>query len=386
MRVLVCPQSFTGTLTAVQAAEAMASGWRRRAPHDEVTTAPLSDGGPGFVHVVETALGGLSVGVTVSDALGREVPASVLVVEAAGRRTAYVEAAQAAGLHLLEAHERDPEVTSSAGVGALVGAALAEGATRIVVGTGGLATNDGGAGFLAALGAGDPDDLQRGGGALGSLPDEALLGLRDAKARLHGVELVLATESRTPLLGFSGTSATRSARKGASPKASQRLEGALGRFTDVANRALPSVPDLMTGLPRRLDREPGAGAGGGLGYALLLLGAARVSAVDLVLDAWGVEDLLARHDLVLTGQGCLDWEALRDSVVAGVSAITARRGLPAVVLAGQVLVGRRETMSAGIAGAYAVVDGRVDVAAAMADPVGTLAARAERLAGTWSPG
>lgn len=385
MRVLFCPESFTGTLTAVQAAEAMAAGWRRGAPHDDLTLAPLSEGDTGFLHVVEEALGGVTVAVTVSDPLGRPVPAAVLLVDEGPGRTAYVESAQAAGLHLLNADERKPMLTSSYGVGQLIEAAMAEGADRIIVGLGSAATNDGGAGLLAALGGGDRFALSGGGGALTDLSVESLAGLPELAGRLAGVDLVVATEETLPLLGFHGTSALGAEGRGADPVQAQELELRLGQFTDLVNRVLPPPTDLLTGLPRRIEREPGAGAGGGVGYALMMLGGARTSAVDLVMRAWDFDALLRRHDLVITGEGCFDWASLRDSVATGAAQAAARLGLPAVVLAGQVQVGRRETMSTGVAGAYAVAERPLDVASAMADPVGSLAARAERLARTWSP-
>src|ERR1035437_8217723 len=132
----------------------MAEGWRRSAPQDDLTLVPLSDGGPGFTDVMSRALGGATVSVTVLDPLGRPVPAVILMVDVGGRRTAYIESAQACGLHLLSEGERNPMVASTYGVGQLLAAAVAEGATCVVVGLGGSGTNDGGAGLLAALGAG----------------------------------------------------------------------------------------------------------------------------------------------------------------------------------------------------------------------------------------
>ncbi len=385
MRVLICPESFTGTLTAVQAAEAMAAGWNRGAPHDDLTLAPLSAGDTGFLSVIEAALRSITVATTVSDPLGRPVPAGVLLVDEGPSRTAYIEAAQAAGLHLLAADERRPLLTSSYGVGQLIDVALAEGADRIVVGLGGTATNDGGAGLLGALGAGDERALCRGGAGLATLQAGDLEGLDAVWQRLSRVELVAATEETLPLLGLKGTSAVGAPAKGADPQEAQLLESCLGHLTDVVAQVRPARTDLLTGLPQRPEREPGAGAGGGLGYALFLLGATRDSAVEVVQRAWGFDGLLQRHDLVLTGEGCFDWKSLRDSVAAGAARAAGSVGRPAVVLAGQVQVGRRETMAAGVAGAYAVAERPLDVATAMADPVGTLAARAERLARTWSP-
>ena len=386
MRVLIAPDSFGSTLGPVQAATAMGEGWRAGAPHDEVELLPLSDGGPGFLDVLARALGGTTVATTVSDPLGREVPAAVLVAEREGRRTAYVEASQATGLHLLGADERDPALTSTWGVGQLVQTALDEGAHKVVLGVGGGATNDAGAGLLAALGAGPASALARGGLALGAAPPDALIGLPGLVDRLAGVDLVVATDEDTPLLGLQGTSAVEAPRKGASADQAQALEAAVGHFTDLVNRTLPSPPvDLLTGMPRRLDREIGAGAAGGLGYAVLALGGRRVSAVEEVLRECGFGVAAARSDLVVTGAGRVDWSTMQGSVVAGVAAATLETGRPTVLVAGECLVGRRETMSLGLAGTYAVADSPRDVEAMVADPVQTLAARTARVARTWSP-
>jgi len=385
VRVLIAPDCFTGTLTATQAAEAMAEGWLSSAPHDDLTVLPLSDGGPGFLDVLERSLAAEAVAVTVSDPLGREVPAALLVTDRGGVRTAYLETAQAAGLHLLGADERNPALTSTWGVGQLLDAAMAEGADRIVVGLGGSGTNDGGAGMLAALGAGPADVLARGGLGLGELSEEDLLGLPDVRARFAGVDIVVATDVDNPLLGLDGASAVYAPQKGASPELAQALEGALGRFAEVAGRLLPGGTDLFTGVARRLDRHPGAGAAGGLGFGLLLLGGHRVSGVEEVLRAVGFADRLGATDLVVTGEGSLDWQSLHGKAVTGVAAAALERAVPAIVVAGQVFLGRRETMSLGLSGCYAVAETPEQVDAAMADPVGTLTERVARVARTWSP-
>ncbi|GAA4716058.1 glycerate kinase [Pedococcus ginsenosidimutans] len=386
MHVVIAPDCFTGTLTAQQAAQAIADGWRRTAPQDLLTLLPLSDGGPGFLDVLGGALpDAQTLAVTVADPLGREVPAAVLVVEGDSGRTAYVESAQSAGLHLLDAGERDPALTSTWGVGQLLEAALTTGATRIVVGLGGSSTNDGGAGLLAALGVGRPADLARGGLSLGELGDDALSGLDAVRERFAPVELVLASDVESPLLGLQGASAVFAPQKGASPELAQALEGALGRYVEVVRRTLPETTDLLTGKPVRLDKQPGAGAAGGLGYALYLLGGRRVSGVGEVLSAVGFRDLLAAADLVVTGEGSFDWQSLQGKVVAGVATVALETATPSIVIAGQTLVGRREAMTLGLSGTYAVATSREQVEAAMADPVGTLAARAARVAATWSP-
>ncbi len=385
MRVVIAPDCFTGTLTAPQAAEALAAGWSRAAPGDELVSVPLSDGGPGFVDTLAAGLGGQTLAVTVDDPLGRPVPASVLVVPGAEGSTAYVESAQACGLHLLSAAERDPGRTSTYGVGQLLLAALDAGARRIVVGLGGSGTNDAGAGMLAALGVGTAERLARGGLALAGAVASDLDGLDAAAERFRGVQLVCATDVDTPLLGLQGASAVFGPQKGATPEQVQALESALGSFADVVRRARPQRRDLVTGTGVRLDRQPGAGAAGGLGFGLLLLGASRVSGVESVLAALDMPTLLAGADLVVTGEGRFDWQSLRGKVVSGVAAAAAGHGIPVVVIAGQVAVGRREAMSVGVSGLYAVAERPGEVAGALADPAARLADRAARVARTWSP-
>lgn len=386
MHVIIAPDCFTGTLTAPQAAEAMAAGWAAAAPHDRLSVVPLSDGGPGFVDVLAATLGGRMEAVVTSDPLGRDVPATVLVHTDGGRTTAYVESAQACGLHLLDAAERDPRVTSSSGVGRLIAAAADTGADRVVVGLGGSGTNDAGAGMLAALGCGRSERLGRGGLALGTLTDQEVREVADARTRLGGIELVMATDVDSPLLGLQGASAVFAEQKGATPEHAQQLEAALGHFVALVSAVLPPRRDLLSGKAIRPDKQPGAGAAGGLGYGLMLLGATRVSGVQAVLQAVGFDDLLARADLVVSGEGRFDWQSLRGKVAVGVAEAAQSVGVPAIVIAGQTLVGRRESMAAGLSGVYAVAERPSQVSASLADPAGTLAARTQRVARTWSPG
>ncbi len=380
MRLLIAPDTFTGTLTAVEAADAIALGWSRTAPGDEITRVPLSDGGPGFVDVVHASLGGDRVRVQVPGPRGDLVPAELLMVGG----TAYVESAQACGLALLDADARDPRRTSTSGVGSLVLTAVAAGAGRVVVGLGGSGTNDAGAGMLAVLGAtartaGGADAtgaLRHGGGALGQIASVDLAAARDAVA---GVELVVATDVDNPLLGLRGATATFGPQKGADRAAVMELEGALEAFAAAVGR-------------RQDGKDPavalGAGAAGGLGYALLQLGAVRVPGIATVLEVVGLADRIAAADLVVTGEGAFDWTSLRGKVVSGVAEAALAQGRACVVLAGRVDVGRREYAATGVSGAYAVVDDLrdrgLDPDAAFTDPAARLADLAERAARTWS--
>jgi len=381
VHVLIAPDCFTGTLTAEQAASAIAEGWTRAAPADTLDVMPLSDGGPGFVDVLAANLDGQLHAVTVSDPLGRPVPATVLMVGS----VAYVESAQAAGLHLLGPDERHPTVTTTYGVGELLQAALDLGARRVVIGLGGSGTNDAGAGLLAALGVGRRERLGHGGLALAGVTADDIADLPAARGRLRGVELVIASDVDSPLLGLKGASAVFAEQKGATKHEAQELEGALSSFASVVSRAHPPAKDLLTGTPIRPEREPGAGAAGGLGYALHLLGARRVSGATAVLDAVGFDERAARADIVVTGEGLLDWQSLHGKVVVTLAEAAERHGVPVVVIPGQSVLGRRELLSAGIAGVYPVVERPAQLDAALGDPAGTLAARTVRVARTWSP-
>jgi glycerate kinase len=318
VRVLIAPDSFGGTLSAVEAAAAIAAGWRSVAPHDDVDVLPLSDGGPGFVDVLANAVpGGRLVPVDVADPLRRPVTARLLV---AGE-TAYVESAQACGLHLLAPAERDPSRTTTYGVGQLVAAALGQdGVRRVVVGLGGSGTNDGGRGAWDVLG--DP-------------PLRA------------GVELVAATDVANPLLGPNGASAVFGPQKGADRAMVLDLDDRLRAWADEVEGRL--------GRPGLRDR-PGAGAAGGLGFALYAWGAERVPGFDVVSAAVGLAGRVEAADLVVTGEGAFDAQSLRGKVPAGVAASAQQAGVPCVVVAGRVEVGRRDAAAAGVEASYAVTD------------------------------
>lgn len=364
MRLLIAPDKFAGTLTAVEAAQAIADGWRRRAPDDEVDLAPMADGGPGFVDVLHASLGGDLLAVTVSGPYGDPVPGSVLLVDG----TAYVESAQACGLHLTPEADRDPERATTRGVGELVAAAVDAGATRVVLGLGGSGTNDGGAGLLAALGAvAEPAGaLDRGPSSLASLES---VDLTAARARLGGVALVAASDVDNPMLGLIGATNVYGPQKGVAEDRKLAVDATLER--------------LAAATDKKLALAKGAGAAGGLGFALLLLGAEREPGIDLVARAVGLPDRARQADLVVTGEGAFDFSSRSGKVPYGVAQVAADAVRPCIALAGQVLIGAREMRALGVESAYSTVD-LVGEEASFADPAGSLARLAERVARTWS--
>ncbi len=365
MRVVIAPDKFAGTLSAVEAAAAMARGWARRAPGDELVEVPMSDGGPGFLDVLHAALEGDLHAVTVPDPYGAPVPAAVLRVG----DTAYVESAQAVGLHLTEPDDRRPEHGTTVGLGELLRAALETGPRRVVVGLGGSATNDAGAGMLAALGA------TAGQGSLTSGPtglaEVAEVDLGAARAAVGDVELVIASDVDNPLLGIHGATKIFGPQKGLPDERLVTVDGWLQVFADATDRKLAT----RTGT--------GAGAAGGLGFALLLLGGRRVSGLDVVAEAVGLGDLLSGAGLALTGEGAFDFSSRAGKVPYGVAQLAAEHLVPCVALAGQVLVGSREMRALGVESAYSLVE-LVGAERAMAAPSEALEQLAERTARTWS--
>jgi len=369
VRVLICPDKFAGTLSAAEAAAAVAEGWHETAPGDETVLRPLSDGGPGFVEVLAAALDGRRVPVATVDPLGRPARGEILLVGA----TAYVESAQACGLHLLAGHERNVNAATSYGLGLLLAAAVEAGAAEIVVGLGGSAVNDAGAGMLAALGAAPIDEI---GYALpyGGAPLITAAGL-GGQPRLRQVRLVAATDVDNPLTGLHGASNVYGPQKGATREDVLRLDAALDHFAGVLEKAL-GVDDLRT--------LPGGGAAGGIGAALLALGARVVSGIGLVTTLIGLEAQLDAADLVITGEGSFDHQSLRGKVAAGIAGGARDRGLPCVVVAGRNETGHREAAGAGVTETYALVDHFGSEERALAEPARGLREIAARLARQWS--
>lgn len=374
MKVLLAPDKFAGTLTAAEAVDAIRTGWLSRRPDDEVIVAPLSDGGPGFVDALHASLGGDLHALTVTGPLGQPTPATLLLVTRGRGTTAYVESAQACGLALLPraANGREPqadvaEAASTIGVGQLVAAAVDAGADEVVVGLGGSGTNDGGAGLLAALGAvAEPAKALTSGAA--GLPSLVSLDLAPAAARLTGRRLVAASDVTSPLLGLRGATNVYGPQKGLSKERLFAVDGALSGFAHLVDREAADVP--------------GAGAAGGLGYALVVLGASSRPGIDLVAEASGFAHSLRGADMVVTGEGSLDPQTFTGKVVAGVAGLAGAAGVPCVALAGRVEVGSRELRAAGIDAAYSLVEA-YGAGPALDRPGDSLRALAERVARTW---
>jgi glycerate kinase len=324
MRIIIAPQEFKGSLSAVQAAQAMAEGLRRVLSEAVLELVPMADGGPGTVEaVVAAAKHGRRMTAAAHDALGRFLQAAWGIID---EDTAVIEMAAASGLTLLTEDERDPRVASTYGTGELVQAALDAGCHRVIVGIGGSATNDGGAGMAQALGARLLDDagqdLPPGGAALARLSRIDLSGL---DPRLGQCQVLAASDVFNALCGPQGASLVYGPQKGATPEVARELDAALRRYAQVIERDLGvRVLDLA-----------GAGAAGGLGAGLVaFLGAELVLGAQLVAETVGLTQKLEGADLALTGEGRLDAQTSFGKAPWEVARLAKGCGLPVIAIAG----------------------------------------------------
>ena len=326
MRVLIAPQEFKGSLTAVEAAELISEAALRVWPDVEIDSAPLADGGPGTVAALVRAAGGRTSIARVDGPLGVPVDARWGRIEEG--RTAVIEMAAAAGLTLLAPEQLDPRRASTFGVGELITHALDAGVERILIGVGGSATNDGGAGMAEALGTRCYDEQGRrlapGGAALAAL---ARIDVSEFDPRLRSVEIQVLCDVQNPLLGPEGASAVYGPQKGADPACVLELDRALANYAAMLEQDLGvKVADV-----------PGAGAAGGLAAGLLAFcGATLISGFTAIADAANLAERVAQADLVIGGEGRLDTQSAYGKTVAGVAAMSVAAQVPCVAVAGTV--------------------------------------------------
>jgi len=434
--VVVASDSFKGSLTSLQVGDAVRLGLLDVAPHAEVVVVPIADGGEGTVaaavaagwRAVPVAVHGptgLSVTATVAVRGGREDLAPIPVAEqgliprigtAAPQRStadtrhrtpdppplqpeetptvALVEMADVCGLGRLPDAVPAPLTASSRGLGEAIRAALDLGAAEVIVGVGGSASTDGGAGMLAALGARLLDaggvDLPDGGAALARLAHLDLSGL---DPRLAHTYIALAADVDSPLLGPTGAAAVFAPQKGATPAEVDLLEAALTHWADVVE-SHPDVPISTNrslqgqegGVPRVTDwsmggRMAGAGAAGGIGFALMaVLGAHRRSGIDVVLDLVGLDAALSRADLVITGEGSLDAQTLTGKAVRGVATRATAHGIPVVAVCGRRILDDAGLTALGLRAAYPLTELEPDVRRSMEAAAALLRRTGQRIA------
>ncbi|MFE0464058.1 glycerate kinase [Kitasatospora sp. NPDC058965] len=369
--VVIAPDKFKGSADAMRVASRLAVGIRRTAPEVPVTLLPVADGGEGTVDAA-VAAGFERRSVAVTGPLdGTAVDAHFALRD----ELAVIEMAQAAGLQLLPAGRPAPLEAGTRGVGQLVTAALDAGARTIVLGAGGSASTDGGAGMLAALGARLLDEAGRalpgGGGALARL---ARVDTTSLDARLARTGFVLAADVDNPLLGPQGAAAAYGPQKGADPQQVALLEASLGHYTEVLAACLGPAARQVAGLP-------GSGAAGGFGFAVMaVLQGVRVPGIDVLLDLLGLAKQVAGARLVITGEGSLDAQSLRGKAPLGVAQLARRHAVPTVAVCGRLALTAQQAREAGFRATYALTSLEPDPRRCMSEVDALLEATGEQIA------
>jgi glycerate kinase len=377
IKIIIAPQAFKGGLGAMEAALAMQEGVLRALPDADTALIPVADGGGGTLEaMVGEALvgsGGRYSESRVAGPLGEQVTAKWGII--AGGRTAVIEMAQASGLVLVPEGKRDPRLASSYGTGELIAAALDEGYREIIVGLGGSATNDGGAGMAQALGASFTDasgtELPRGGAALARLEH---IDLSNLDRRLMGASVLAATDVTNSLCGPEGASTVYGPQKGATPDIVTELDAALERFANVVRHDLGV--ELLS--------LSGSGAAGGMGAGLVaILGAEIVSGAALVCDTVGLNDQLARAGLAITGEGLLDGQTMYNKAPMEVARRAIARGVPVIVIAGALGPGHEAVLEQGITTVEAATPDNMPLDEALSRAYELVCDAAERAVRRW---
>lgn len=370
MKIVIAADAYKESLSALEVATQIEAGFREVFPDWQYTKVPVADGGEGTVAALVAASGGRVIDCTVSGPLGSPAPAFFGLT--GDGRTAVIEMAAASGLALLPPAERAPLRTSTAGVGELILAALDAGARRFIIGIGGSASNDGGAGLAQALGvqlldaAGAP--IGPGGGALAALARIDTAGL---DVRLQDCHVDVACDVDNPLVGPTGASAVFGPQKGATPAMVGQLDRNLRHYGDL----------LQRDLGMRLHDLPGGGAAGGLGAALVaFLGARLRPGVEVVAQALGLEALVAQADLVITGEGRLDSQSLHGKTPVGVARLAQRHGKPVIAIAGSLGDGAALLHGHGIDAMFAVVHRACTLEQALAEAASNVRIAARNVA------
>ncbi|QJC98365.1 D-glycerate kinase [Bacillus mojavensis] len=366
MKIIIAPDSFKESLSALEAAHAIERGFKTVFPNAEYRKLPMADGGEGTVQSLIDATGGIIKEQMVTGPLGEPVKAFFGLM--GDGKTAVIEMAAASGLHLVPAEKRNPLATSTKGTGELIGAALDAGAEHLIIGIGGSATNDGGAGMVQALGGRLLDEsgheIGPGGGVLSQLSSIDLAGL---DPRLRNVKIEVACDVDNPLTGPRGASAVFGPQKGATPDMVRILDQNLSRFADVAEKTLETS----------FRETEGAGAAGGLGWSLLaFLSADLKRGIDIVLDAVQFESEVQDADLVITGEGRIDSQTVYGKTPIGVAKAAKAYDVPVIGLAGSVSRDSDAVYAHGMDALFSIVPGAVP----LADALGHAAENMERTA------
>ncbi|PUW88184.1 glycerate kinase [Cronobacter sakazakii] len=372
-KIVIAPDSFKESLSAMDVARAIEAGFREIYPQAHYVCVPMADGGEGTVEAMVAATGGQIITTPVTAPLGNKVDGFFGLL--GDGETAVVEMAAASGLHLVPTAQRDPRITTSYGTGELILAALERGVKAIIIGIGGSATNDGGAGMMQALGArfldGEGRELAPGGAALARLER---LDLSALDPRLAQVNVTAACDVDNPLCGEKGASAVFGPQKGATPAMVTELDAALRRFGEQLEAA--------TG--KAIISAPGAGAAGGMGAALLgMLNAELRPGIEIVIESLGLAQAVRDADLVITGEGRLDSQSIHGKTPVGVARVAKQFQRPVVAIAGSLTPDYQIVHEHGIDAAFSVIDRIVTLQEALDDAERNLRVTARNVAALW---
>ncbi|EMA8633279.1 glycerate kinase [Cronobacter sakazakii] len=372
-KIVIAPDSFKESLSAMDVAKAIEAGFREIYPQAHYVCVPMADGGEGTVEAMVAATGGQIITTPVTAPLGNKVDGFFGLM--GDGETAVVEMAAASGLHLVPTAQRDPRITTSYGTGELILAALERGVKAIIIGIGGSATNDGGAGMMQALGArfldGEGRELAPGGAALARLER---LDLSALDPRLAQVSVTAACDVDNPLCGEKGASAVFGPQKGATPAMVTELDAALRRFGEQLEAA--------TG--KAIISAPGAGAAGGMGAALLgMLNAELRPGIEIVIESLGLAQAVRDADLVITGEGRLDSQSIHGKTPVGVARVAKQFQRPVVAIAGSLTPDYQIVHEHGIDAAFSVIDRIVTLQEALDDAERNLRVTARNVAALW---
>jgi glycerate 2-kinase len=351
MRVVIAPDKFKGSLTALEAAAAMARGVARVVPEALIDQVPMADGGEGTTQALVAATGGTIREAQVTGPLGEPIVACFGLL--GDGQTAVIEMAAASGLVLVPGEKRNPMIASTRGTGELLLAAIAAGASRVVIGIGGSATNDGGAGLGQALGFRLLDDtgceLDAGGGPLGRLASIDRSGRRH---ELDGVQVAVACDVTNPLCGPTGASAVYGPQKGASPQMIETLDRNLAHFAAIVDRDLGVA----------IKDEPGSGAAGGLGGGLVAFAGGKLEpGINLIIAAVNLAGRLENADLCLTGEGAIDAQSAFGKTAVGVGRLARSLHCPVLALAGSIGPGAEAVLEQGIDAYFSICPGPISL-------------------------
>ncbi|WP_301107372.1 glycerate kinase [Sporosarcina sp.] len=374
MKIVIAPDSFKESLSALEVAEAVEKGFRSVLPDAEYVKLPMADGGEGTVQSLVDATQGEIIWQTVTGPIGQPVEAFFGIL--GDGKTAVIEMAAASGLHLVPAERRDPLVTTSRGTGELLLAALDHGAEQIIMGLGGSATNDGGAGMADALGVLLLDEngarIGEGGGALSDLASIDLSGM---ESRIQNCRIEVACDVENPLTGEMGASAIFGPQKGADAEKIAMLDRNLMHYAEVIHRDLH----------KDIDNVPGAGAAGGLGGGLLAFTSCELKrGIDIVIEAAGLADIVRDADLVITGEGRIDGQTIFGKTPVGVAKTAKRFHVPVIALAGNVAPDSRAVHAHGIDALFSIVPGPVSLEEAMEQAEDFVERTAANVAALWN--